>query len=291
MLVRVSRPPARRLPRPHPARWTQVLAAAVVAALLGAAPPGADASEYAAHYARYKEAIAERDLESAVVHGRRAYLASKRDRGAKDARTGVLAYNLGAVNHELGRHRDATVYLGEAVAIYGVVHGERSERIIAPLRRLAAAHQALEEWVPAERYSVRAIDVIEATRGREDPEIGQILIELTAIANGLGAHKRLRSYGLRGLAILDRGPVEDPFQIVQLHVAVAGAEMVLGDGRQANRHTERAVEICEESFGEYSPQSLQIYAFAADVYEKIGKETAARKYRRKIRKALESEAD
>jgi len=256
----------------------------VVGALAATTVWTARAAEYADHYQRYQEAIEAKDLESAVVHARRAYLAAVRERGPADEYTGVLAYNLGVVNLELGRYRDATVAFEKALPVYEAVHGADSERIVLPLTKLAAAHQALEEWDAAERSYVRATRIIEKTRGDDDPALAGLFGQLALVADGLGEPKRMRAYGLRALAVAHRGEA-DPISVANLHLSVARAEMLIGDVRQAKRHTDVAVELYEKNSPPRDPQLIKVYGFAADIYEHYGKDYTARKYRRKVEEA------
>lgn len=257
----------------------------LVAGALAIHPAPARAAEYAEHYARYQAALEARDLPTAVVHARRAYLAAVRERGPQAEQTGVLAYNLGIVNFELGRHRDAADALAKALGIYEAVYGAEDERVVKPLTKLAAAHGALEEWASAEREYVRAARILRDARGRDDREIALILGQLTQVADGLDEPKRMRSYGLRALAIVADDAAEEPLLVANLHLAVARAELLLGDVRQAKRHTERGVELYEKAMDEKDPRILEVYGFAAEVYAAYGKDYTARKYRRKVQEA------
>jgi len=276
------------VPRPP---FPQPLALALGIALatldLVASPSGASPEDetpgYTVHYQHYEAAVEADDLEAAVVHARRAYLAAARERGPDDEYTGVLAYNLGVVNYELVRYRDAIESLERAVAVYEEIYGEEHERVATPLAKLAAAHQALEEWEDAERLYVRTARILSDALGPENRKVGLVLAQLGRVADGLGEPKRMRSYGLRALAILGSESDSDPVAVANLHLTVARAELMLGDASQARRHTEIAVELYERGLGQSDPRVLEVYDFAADVYERVGKEYTARKYRRKAR--------
>lgn len=242
-------------------------------------------AKHADYYARYSKAIEANDLEGAVVYARRALRASERERGPADPQTGVLAYNLGVVNFELGRYRDAAAALRQALPIYEAVHGVDSEKYTKPLIKLAASHQQLEEWASAERLYVQASDILIALRGRDDETVGLILGQLTQVASGLDDPTRVRSYGLRSLAILSRVEEPDPIAVANLHIAIAGAEMQLGEPRKGRKHTERAVELYEGEFEENDPRMLGVYEFASRIYDQTGREATARKYRRRIKDA------
>jgi tetratricopeptide (TPR) repeat protein len=273
------------VPRSFPLSPTPLLLIPV--ALLGLAVASAQAGEQSDQYELYKQAIAAGDLESAVVHARNAYQAAERERGPKDEQTGILAFNLGVVSFELGRYRDSQVALAKAVPIYQTAYGPQDERLIVPLAKLAEAHQALEEWAAAERFYVRAIQIIESKRGRDDLQLGLILGQLAQVAEGLGESKRVRSYGLRAISILTKLDVDDPIAIANLHVPVAHAELVLGNAREARKHTERAVELYESVLARNDPSMLRVYTFAAEIYERTGKDSTARKYRHLVRDAGE----
>ena len=62
-----------------------------------------------------------------------------------------------------------------------------------------------------------------------------------------------------------------------------GAEMQLGDAARVNQHMDWAIEIYDEKLSPDDPLLLEIYTLASQVYEKTGRETEARKYRRRAR--------
>jgi len=252
-----------------------------IAGAFAAPLPSSAADTYQQHYDRYEAALDQDDLETAVVHARRAYRAAAADLGPTDERTGVLAYNLGVINHQLGRHRDATVALSKAVTIYQAVYGESDVRLTKPLIELGAAHRDLAEWAQAERAYVRALNILGADEGDHEATIMLILSQLTGVADGLEQPARMRTYGLRGIAICSDEPGDDPLTLGKLHLSVARAEVLLGDPLQARRHTERGLELYEQAVPANDPSWANIYAFAADVYARAGKESSARKFRRK----------
>ena len=95
--------------------------------------------EWKEHYRLYEKAVEEENLESAVVYARRASLASNRERGIQDRQSGVLAYNLGVVNFELGRYGDAADALEQALSSYRTHYGAADLKTTTPLVKLAAA--------------------------------------------------------------------------------------------------------------------------------------------------------
>ena len=82
---------------------------------------------------------------------------------------------------------------------------------------LARSYQQLYLWEASERAYVRAIQIIEGSRGRDDPQIADILGQLLRVASELGQPKRVRSYGLRALNILSKTEGADPTKAAWIH--------------------------------------------------------------------------
>jgi tetratricopeptide (TPR) repeat protein len=245
-----------------------------------AAEPAADASSYQSAYQSYRQAVEEHDLESAVVHARRAYKRGRKQLGPDDLQTGTLAFNLGAVSLRLSRYRDAIDPLEDASRIYAIHYGPDDEHLVPPERLLGEASQGLERWDSAERHYVRAVDIVERTRGREDPELGALLIELVRVADELGEHQRTRAYGYRAIHVLTKTRPDDPTPLGLLHVRLAGNELRLGDAKQAAKHMDIAIEILKERLKEDDPRWGPVYVVAAQTYAYVGKPSSARKYKR-----------
>ncbi|MCH2187575.1 tetratricopeptide repeat protein [Myxococcota bacterium] len=181
------------------------------------------AEEWETHYKLYLSAIKENDLNAAVIHARRASLASNRERGAREKQSGVLAYNLGVVNLELGRYGDAAQALQEALLTYEELYGPNEIQTAKPLIQLATARKGLRQWTPAEKDYVRALQILTSHQSEEnDLKKGLVLVQLTQVAEALGDPKRIRSYGLRALSALRKSGRRDSVAVANLHVAVAG---------------------------------------------------------------------
>jgi len=263
------------------------LGALLLLVLLVLAPPAAPASEekpaYQMAYDRYKAALLERDLETALIHARKSHTLAVEAIGPRSPQTGVLAYNLGAVRFSLERYRDAVPALEEALAIYTANNGPASEKNFLPLRKLGQTHLELENWETAERYLVRAMGIIEETRGRTDPQITEILLDLTEIARNLDHAKRMRSYAMRALYNLHQGENPKALEVGHVYVSLATAEMLLGNASGTNKSLDRAIAIYEIHLTLKDPELRALYAFAADAFDQTGRESAARKYRRRLK--------
>ena len=244
------------------------------------------AEEWQPHYELYLSAVKENDLDAAVIHARRASLASNRERGLRDKQSGVLAYNLGVVNLELGRYGDAARALQEALLTYEELYGPDHIQITKPLTQLASAHKGLRQWTPSEKEYVRSLQILKSNPSEENNlKAGLVLVQLTQVAEAIGDPKRIRSYGLRALSELRKSGHSDSIAGANLHVAVAGAEIQLGNGSEARKHMERAMTIYEDQLEPNDPQMIGIYEFAATLYEQTGRTSTARKYRRRVEKA------
>lgn len=238
-------------------------------------------SDLASAYARYKDAIAQQDYETALVYARKVDRAAARELGADDPKTGVLAYNLGAVHYQLERYRDAIEPLERAAGIYHMKYGPDAPENLVPIRKLGLAYQALEDWPRAEQTYLQAVSIIEADQGREAEPIADLLIQLIEVAEQQKKFSRARNYGRRALYILDRAGKTRGVRSGRVHVDLVTAEMQLGDATGANKHMGRAIEIYEENFAVQAPELKAVYLIAAKVYAQTGKDPAARKYRRR----------
>lgn len=262
-----------------------ILCAALVSVGLALSPAALGAESYADAYASYRAAIKDRDLEMALIYATKAHQAAQSVAELEDAQRGVLAYNLGAVSYQVKRYRDALPPLQEAAALYAAAYGRESEKNLAPLRQLAKTHKALRNWREAERHWVRAISIIEVEQGRTAPDVTEILMELSEVARQLDAPKRMRAYSQRALYNLSLGDDPDALEVGHAHVNLATASILLGDASETNKNLDRALAIYETQLSPKSPQLLDLYAFAAEAFEKTGRTTAARKYRRKLKEA------
>ncbi len=239
-------------------------------------------AEYQIAYTEYRKAVTAKDLQKALFYARKGHELAVRDLGLRNARTGVLAYNLGAVSCRLERYVDALGPLHEAETTYRENYGVESSKNLLPVRKLADAYQALRIWPQAERYSIRAMEIFEANQGRTAPEVTEILMELTQITQSMGHAKRMRTYANRALYNLHQGEEANTMAIGHAYISLATAEMMLGDTGASHNSLDRAVEIYEIHLSASDPKLLKLYAFAADALERTGREKRARKYRRKL---------
>ncbi|MDG2051308.1 MAG: tetratricopeptide repeat protein [Myxococcota bacterium] len=257
---------------------------------LGLPFAASQAEDWETHYGLYLKAIKENDLNAAVIHARRASLESNRERGPRDPQSGVLAYNLGVVNLELGRFSDSARALQEALLTYEELYGRDDVRVTKPLIQLATARKGLRQWTPAEKDYVRALQILRSKKSQEnDLTAGLVLVQLTQVAEAINDPKRIRSYGLRSLSQLRKSGNQDSIAVANLHVAVAGAEIQLGNGSEARKHMERAMALYEDQLDPNDPQFIGIYEFAARLYEQTGKTSTARKYRKRVQQARQKE--
>ncbi len=264
---------------------TPALCAALAISALLLAPNSGRAEAYADAYKSYRAAIKEKDLEKALIYARKAHQAAQLELELEDAQRGVLAYNLGAVSHRVRRYRDALPPLQEAATRYAAAYGPESEKNLAPLRQLARTYQALGNWHEAERQWVRAISIVEAHRGRTAQGVTEILMALSEVAHQLDAPKRMRSYSQRALYNLYQGSDPTSLEVGHAHINLAKASILLGDASETNKNLDRAIAIYEIHLPRDSPELIDLYAFAAEAFEKTGRSTAARKYRRKVKEA------
>ncbi len=249
-----------------------------------ASPAEAEESalEHQVAYRDYRAALIAQDFETALIYARKGHAFALRDLGLRNAQTGVLAYNLGAVSYRLERYRDGLPPLLEAEKTYAENYGLDSTKNLLPIRKLASTYEALGNWPEAERYSVRAIEIIEAEQGRTAKEITEILMDLTQITQHLGEAKRMRSYANRALYNMHQGEDSNALAIGHAYISLTTAEIMLGDALAANKSLDRAIEIYESQMPPEDPRLLRLYAFAADTFDQTGRPGSARKYRRRI---------
>lgn len=245
--------------------------------------PDANVQRHRDAYKRYLEEVADNDFQSAGVHARRAYQMATQDLGPDDLQTGILAYNVGAISLRMQRYRDAVEPLEHALRVYHIHYGEFDEKNVAAERLLGDASWGLDQWPKSERHYVRAIEIIERARGRDDPELGQLLIDLVRVTDALEEYKRCRSYGRRAIHVFAKTSQDDPKALGLLHIRLAGNELRLGDARQAIRHIEAGLEILENRLPQDDPRWGRIYVLASRTYGYVGKSSTARNYKYKAR--------
>jgi len=263
------------------ARSLALLPLIAILTALPVAPAVAQAGQtYKGEYALYKEAMAARDISKAMRHARRAYQLAETQLEPGSKTLAVLAFNLGAIYFELDRFRDAVGTLEEAVPLYGAFYGQRAVESLPPILKLARSYQQLYQWEASERAYVRAIQIIEGSRGRDDPQIADILGQLLRVASELGQPKRVRSYGLRALNILSETEGADPTQAAWIHLDLARNELEHGDYATGRKHIQAAVPILEEGLSPSDPKLGEAYDFLSKFYEAVGRDGVSRRYRK-----------
>jgi tetratricopeptide (TPR) repeat protein len=263
-------------------RWATIQVGLLIGLTL-AIPAASDTGELTAAYTRYKEALDEKDYATALVYARKSDQLAAEQLAENDPRKATLAYNLGTLYYRLDRHQDAVEPLARATEAYRTLHGQGSMKTLPSLQRLALNYQALQNWREAEKSYLAAVRVIEASEGRKSETLAPILIQLSSVAEAQAAFKRQQNYGRRALYLYDQAGKSRGLASARIHVDLVGAEMQLGDAARVNQHMEWAIEIYDEKLSPDDPLLLEIYTLASQVYEKTGRETEARKYRRRAR--------
>lgn len=276
-----ERRPSKSAPSPHSALALFLL----VGFFVGTLAQSGLAAGYQEAYGQYKQALAEKDLEKALLYANKAHTLVQQELGPSHNKTGVLSYNLGAVNFQLTRYRDALAPLQQAVSIYSEIYGPESEKNLLPLGKLAETTRALGALPWAERHWTRSIEILEVNKPRTAPEITVILLELLEVAQDLGKAKRMRTYAKRVLYNLNAAGVSDSMQMGGVHISLAMAEIMLGKAIPANENLERAIELYEMHLPPDDSKLLDLYVFAADAFEQTGRPGLARKCRRKIKES------
>lgn len=271
---------------PRNPRHTIALVSSLIALPL-AALASSQEQEFAAAYAQYEQAIEEKDYSTALVYARKSYQLASSEFGGDHSKTGVLAYNLGAVHYKLERYRDSIEPLQQATESYRKEYGPDALDTLLPTRKLAMAYAALENWPEAEKNYLEAVRILEVQKGRNAEPIADLLISLISAAEEQKEFSRTRNYGRRALYILDRAGHTRDLRSGRVHVSLVAAELQLGDGRAGLKHLSWAIEIYEEVLPEGNSELNSLYAIAAQVYEQVGNGAASRKYRRRLQTATE----
>ena len=95
---------------------------------------GESALEHQVAYRDYRAALIAQDFETALIYARKGHAFALRELGLRNAQTGVLAYNLGAVSYRLERYRDGLPPLLEAEKTYAENYGLDSTKNLRPIR-------------------------------------------------------------------------------------------------------------------------------------------------------------
>ncbi len=265
-----------------PTSWAPLLIGLLIG-LIPASEAVSEPSELTTAYSQYKEALESQDYATALVYARKSDQLAATELSADDPRKAVLAYNLGTLYYRLERYQEAVEPLERAIKDYTALNGPGSMEILAPLKRQALNYQALRNWRMAEKSYLAAMSLIEASEGRKAVSLAPILIQLNGVAEAQENYRRQQNYGRRALYIYDQAGQSRGLESARIHVDLVGAEMHLGDAAKVNQHMQWALEIYEEKLDPDDPLLLEIYTLAGQVYEKTGRETEARKYRRRAR--------
>lgn len=88
---------------------------------------------------------------------------------------------------------------------------------------------------------------------------------------------------MRALYNLHQGENPKALEVGHVYVSLATAEMLLGNASGTNKSLDRAIAIYEIHLTLKDPELRALYAFAADAFDQTGRESAARKYRRRLK--------
>ncbi len=234
---------------------------------------------------RYQAALEARDLESALIHARDAAQYASNELGARHARTGILMYNLGAVQLRLEHNRDASTTLRKAVSIYRAAYGKDAPETIGPYDKLGLAFEAQGELGPAERAYAEILRLVELDSPGDHAEIARVLVRLASVAEALEERSRVRNYGLRAIRALEADTEDRSLEIGMMHLRLAKNELERGDGRLALKHMEAATPLYEDRLEATDRQLIAYYSFMAQAYDLLGKHSTARKYEKRLEKS------
>ena len=219
----------------------------------------AESAETSEAYNLARDAIQAGDFETAVRYMEKALASAEAETEANDKQIGILAYNLGQLQLELGEFVEARSSLEKAVARYITVYDELSPRLVSPLGKLATCLEELNENRDAYHAYRRIVDIKGKQFGGRSVEVANALAVVAQAANGAENHKKAQLSLTRALRIwnAERGPRSIEAGQASLHLGLS--ELRLREFSLALPHIAAGVDILEEALPLGHPYKVQLY--------------------------------
>jgi tetratricopeptide (TPR) repeat protein len=155
----------------------------------------------------------------------------------------VLAYSL----TELGRVLEAKPLLDELIQHHESRHDINSPAFTDALELKALVLRRERRYAEALDIANRALAILEASEGRQSPELWDPLSVIAECHSYSGQHEPQIATLKRLLAILEQSKQSTSDKAAQVHMSLAIAYAATGDAEQRQHHAFQAVDVCEQA--------------------------------------------
>lgn len=161
--------------------------------------------------------------------------------------------NLGGVLYTLGRTDEALPLYLEALATREAIEG-RNEEYAYTLMEIGTVYRALGDYVEAEKALVEAIELTEATIGKENTYYPKIITAAGALYDVTGDFRRAEELYREALAITERVKGKDHPDYSTILNNLAILQDYLGNFELARTLYEEALSIAGQTYGTDHPE-------------------------------------
>ena len=199
-------------------------------------------------------------------------LALRRANGVGDSAAAAMTLlHMANTLRLLGSYGDADSASWQSLRIFEKVKGPADPSAAQAWQMLSMVAVYRSDIRASEVYARRAVDILVAAYGAEDPRIGYALETLAGALNRLGKFDEGERYMRRALAMYerDKGP-NDPGLIVPLYRLAQAVITIRQDYDEATRLMERDVAIAKASLGEGHPRTAYTLGMLADLESRRG---------------------
>jgi tetratricopeptide (TPR) repeat protein len=273
----------------------------VGALVLGAAAFGAeqqdDPAKAAARdrimeaYKEYSARMEAGEKAEALGPAKRAYDYAQQDLDIADEELAITAYALGDLLLELGRPIDALRPLAHALQCDEQQLGALAPRTLRTQRRIARANRELERWKTAELTYLDLVSRYEQLESDQTASLAGLHSRLAKLMIEAGEPARARRYGLRAMTLYKQAKGPKSVEVGLLSIQLAHISFDLGDFDEGFDFLEYGTPIVEEHLQPGDPQLISIYEFLVEVYGKTGDTRRQRRYRGRLKKSREAQAE
>jgi serine/threonine-protein kinase len=191
--------------------------------------------------------------------------------GAESAEAATTQVHLANALRSLGSYDAADSAAWKALRIFEKVNGPRDPSAAEAWQMLSMLAVYHSDIAASTTYAQRAVDILTAAYGADDPRIAYSLVMLGGALHRLGKYDEGELYMRRALSLYERGKgPNDPWLIVPLYRLAEAVANSHADYTEATRLMERAFTIARASFGEDHPRTAYTIGMLAELESRRG---------------------
>lgn len=236
-------------------------------------------TDFQAAYARYQQAIDDKDQEAAVSAAKEALDLGPSVLPDDSPSIAALYVNYGMALVDARRFDDAFGPLRTGIKRLEKLHGKTHESLIDPLWALAEAHRASaiqdDRWIPDLR---RILRIVERTRGKDDllfAEINQLLGKTLALSNLPRNRRRAVGHLTTAYETYQRLYNRPAYKTGLAAFWLGKSRLQQGKYKAAEEHFLDALRLFEETLPPGHDLQLMTHGFLIALYEERGKSSQA----------------